>query len=102
MAARKLDFAVQLPAEFSDAPGSLKAGSVVSLNSPDSDEILQVQYKGSVIGQVPTDQQQQLASSSCACTVRSIRKVDGNVSQILVRAVMAESVPSHLPGMLEE
>lgn len=102
MAARKLDFMVRLPAELPDAPGSLKAGSLVTLLSLDSDKTMQVQYEGRTLGHVPTDQQQQLANSSCACTVRSIRKVDGKVSQILVRAVTAESAPSQLPGMLQE
>ena len=98
MAAQKLDFSIQPLAESLAAPADLKAGSIVSLLNLDLGKTLQVQYKDSPLGQVPTEQQQQLEGSSYICTVRSIRKQDGKITQVMVRAVLSDPVPGVIPN----
>lgn len=94
-----MDFVVEQSAELQEAVIDLKAGTHVTLDDALSAGRLQVYCKGSALGHVPTDQEQQLKGSACTCTVRSIRKQDGKITQILVRAVLSTSVPVTLPGM---
>lgn len=92
-----MDFVVEQSAELQEAVIDLKAGTHVTLDDALSAGRLQVYCKGSALGHVPTDQEQQLKGSACTCTVRSIRKQDGKITQILVRAVLSTSVPVTLP-----
>lgn len=99
MAGRKVDFVVEQSVELHEAVIDLKAGTHVTLDDDTSTGTPQVYCKGYALGLVPTEQQQQLKGSSCTCTVRSIRKQDGKITQILVRAVLSTSVAETLPGM---
>ena len=100
MAARKVDFVVEQSVELEEAVTDLKAGSHVTLNDDVTTGRQQVCCEGYALGQVPTDQQQQLEGSSCTCTVRSIRKQDGKITQILVRAILSSSAAEPPPGTL--
>ena len=99
MAGRKVDFVVEQSDELQEAAIDLKAGTHVILSGDESTGRSQVQCEGHVLGQVPADQQQQLRGNSCTCNVRSIRKQDGKITQILVRAVISNSQAKSLPGM---
>lgn len=99
MTGRKVDFVVEQPDELQEAAIELKAGTRVTLSNDESIGRSQVHCDGQVLGHVPADQQQQLRGSSCICNVRSIRKQDGKITQILVRAVVSNSQAKSLPGV---
>lgn len=101
MTGRKVDFVVEQSDELQDAAIDLRAGTHVTLSSDESTGKAQVHCEGQVLGQVPADQQQQLSGSFCKCTVRSVKKQDRKITQILVRAVLSNSDLKQLPGMLQ-
>lgn len=101
MTGRKVDFIVEQSVELQEAVTDLKAGTHVTLDNDVSTGTSQVYCNGCALGQVPTEQQQLLDGSSCLCTVRSIRKQDGKITQILVRAVISSSVAEAMPGILQ-
>lgn len=100
MTGRKVDFVIEQRDELQEAAIELKAGTHVTLSCDESTGMSQVHCEGQVLGQVPADQQQQLSGSSCTCNVRSIRKQDGKITQVLVRAVIPNWETKSLPGML--
>ena len=99
MTGRKVEFIVEQSDELQEAPNELKAGTRVTLSNDHSSGKAQIHCEGQLLGQVPVEQQQQLGGSSCTCSLRSIRKQDGKVTQILVRAVVSNSQAKSLPGM---
>lgn len=101
MTGRKVDFVVERSEELQEAAIELRAGTHVTLSSDESTGRAQVYCEGQLLGQVPADQQQQLSGSSCNCTVRSVKKQDGKITQILVRAVLSSPELKCLPGMLQ-
>lgn len=101
MTGRKVDFVVERSEELQEAAIELRAGTRVALSSDESTGKTHVHCEGQVLGQVPADQQRQLSGSSCNCTVRSVKKQDGKITQILVRAVLSNADLKQLPGMLQ-
>ena len=101
MTGQKVDFIVEQPEELQESAIELKAGMQVQLINDEATGRSQVYCQGQALGHMPTDQQQQLRGSSCTYAVRSIRKQDGKIVHILVRAVMPSSEVKRLPGMLQ-
>ena len=99
MVGQKVDFKVQQGDSSPEASHSLKAGSSVTLSSS-SDGATQVLHQGVLLGTVPADVQHHFTGQDVACTVRSVRRQDGNLSQTLVRAVFSspEAAATELPG----
>lgn len=101
MTGRKVDFVVERSDELQEAAIDLRAGTHVTLSSDESTGQAQVHCEGQVLGHVPADQQQHLSGSSCSCTVRSVKRQDGKITQILVRAVLSNADLKRLPGMVQ-
>lgn len=100
MSLQKLDFVVQQAEELQEASTSVKAGAAVTFSWTEANDLVQVMYDGTILGSVPRDQQHHLQVSLPPGTVRSVRKQDGKVTQILVRADLSSAnakVPQ-LPG----
>ena len=92
MVDHKVDFLVVLVEQNyppSEADNSLKAGTAVTLNH--SDSVTQVLHDQTVLGNVPASSQQLVHDRTPTCTVRSVKRQDGKLSQILVRAVFPSS-----------
>ena len=91
MTLQKLDFLVQQADDLTEASTILKAGAAVTLSRTTSGESVQVLHENNVVGAVPTDQLHHLQGDLPPCTVRSVRKQDGKITQVLVRATMVPS-----------
>ena len=88
MSPQKLDFIVQQTEDLQPANTGLKAGAALILSRTESNELVQVIHDGAVLGSVPNEQNHLLPVNLPSCTVRSVRKQDGKVTQIVVRAVL--------------
>ena len=99
MATQKQDFVVQQSNTLLEADTNLKAGSEVALLAPDATGVTEVHYQGTLLGLLPSSQQH-LSAPFYTCIVRSLRKQNGQITQILVRATPADAPVSHLPSML--
>ena len=88
MSSQKLDFIVQQTEDLQQANTGLKAGAALTLSRTESNDLVQVMHDGTVLGSVPNEQGHLLPVSLPSCTVRSVRKQDGKVTQIVVRAVL--------------
>ncbi|DBA80566.1 TPA: hypothetical protein ACH3X1_007826 [Trebouxia sp. C0004] len=88
MSSQKVDFIVQQTEDLQPASTGLKAGAALTLSRTDSNDLVQVMHEGTALGSVPNEQGRLLPVSLPACTVRSVRKQDGKVTQIVVRAVL--------------
>ncbi len=88
MSSQKLDFIVQQTEDLQQANTALKAGAALTLSRTEATDLVQVLHNGAVLGSVPNEQGHLLPVSLASCTVRSVRKQDGKVTQIVVRAVL--------------
>ncbi|DBA75581.1 TPA: hypothetical protein ACH3X2_009136 [Trebouxia sp. C0005] len=88
MSPQKLDFIVQQTEDLQPANTGLKAGAALTLSRTESNGLVQVIHDGAVLGSVPNEQNHLLPVNLPSCTVRSVRKQDGKVTQIVVRAVL--------------
>lgn len=88
MSSQKLDFVVQQTRDLQQANTGLKAGAALTLSRTDSNDLVQVMHDGTALGSVPSEQGHLLPISLPSCAIRSVRKQDGKVTQIVVRAVL--------------
>lgn len=95
MASEKVDFLVQQSDPCPEPKSSLKAGTAVTLNQ--SGSVTEVVHEETVLGVVRASDQQLFQDSTPACTIRSVRRQDGKLSQILVRAIFPNSEATTAP-----
>ena len=95
MASEKVDFLVQQSDPCPEPKSSLKAGTAVTLNQ--SGSVTEVVHEETVLGVVPASDQQLFQDRTPACTIRSVRRQDGKLSQILVRAIFLNSEATAAP-----
>jgi len=88
MSFQKLDLVVQQTGDLQEANTGLKAGAALTLSRTESNDLVQVMHNGTALGSVPKEQGHLIPISLPSCTVRSVRKKDGKVTQIVVRAVL--------------
>ncbi len=88
MSFQKLDLIVQQTGDLQEANTGLKAGAALTLSRTESNDLVQVMHNGTALGSVPKEQGHLIPISLPSCTVRSVRKQDGKVTQIVVRAVL--------------
>ncbi len=88
MSSQKLDFIVQQTEDLQEANTGLKAGAALTLSRTESNDLVQVMHDGTALGSVPKEQEHLLPVNLPSCTVHSVRKQDGKVTQIVVRAVL--------------
>ncbi|DBB03758.1 TPA: hypothetical protein ACH3X3_011066 [Trebouxia sp. C0006] len=88
MSSQKLDFIVQQTQDLQEANTGLKAGAALTLSRTESNDLVQVMHDGTALGSVPKEQGHLLPVNLPSCTVHSVRKQDGKVTQIVVRAVL--------------
>ena len=95
MASEKVDFLVQQSYPCSETKSSLKAGAAVTLNQ--SGSVTEVVHEETVLGFVPASDQQLFQDRTPTCTIRSVKRQDGKLSQILVRAIFRSSEATAAP-----
>lgn len=97
----KLDFAVESIDQYQDAVSTAKAGTSVTFQTDDTTSQLSVlDQNGAQLGHVPTLLQQALAADTFTATIRSCRRQENKVTELLVRAVAdgGQQAAVQLPG----
>lgn len=97
----KLDFAVEGIDQYQDAVSAAKAGTSVTFKTDDKTSQLSViDQHGAELGLVPALLQQALAADTFTATIRSCRRQENKVTELLVRAVAdgGQQAAVQLPG----